>query len=752
MKTFVRLFIACAMMLSTAFAADLWLNFGRPFPVRSIMPYSEGVLVASETGMRYITRTKDSTQNIDAFFSTQSGLGTSSFYALSTCGNGIFAVSEYGLVARWDTDHENWIVYNRSYVSNGIRLIQDMVVGSKDYLVLAFEDRLAFFDTYNRRSVLTIDKIGKNSLLATPVQAMSIHDDTLYVSVGTTLYKRGMDWDNLKDDIFLVDPETWIVEKEGEIIQAIAWKGDSLKTFTTKGYWKWNDKGQLTSAVPDSAIILVDDEPVEEEHLYSEGKGLVSRIAVSNGDVFLAGEYFVSSYNRKTKEVRDYSLYPMFKLDGTNELTALPEGGVLAATPEGRFSYTENDYWHDPYPIDDIGNGRDALSNRMKVLSFLPPDRVFYHVWGRGFYLFSNYGRQLEKKVMSSDKTTFNKYAVTPDASVIVTGGTTVAPDSSGFLTTSATEGGFDLIYVSKDGEFSSVSHAGTFDFTGAMLAIKGDEASEWGVFVSGRVTGSSDADGALEYFRVTNPAKNGGRLEILEHKVAYSSFNDTPIDMAYDQKGKYLWLVTKSQLEYWDTVERDSLKVPNSVKGVVGSEYTSVEFDVLGNLWVGTMGRGVYRLTRKGLTQDTLVARQFSMKDGMLNDDVLDIAIDEVRGEAWFSHEKGATMYRRSDLRNADLSKKDSSNAKIKAYPNPFRLGLHKYVTIDNIGADAVVSIYNRAGHLIRSFSKKETSGGSAEWDGFSKNGNLAAPGVYWYVVKKPSGKSEKGKFILIH
>lgn len=740
------------MVLSSAFAADLWLNFGRPFPVRSILPYSEGVLVASATGLRYITRTKDSTQNIDAFFSTQSGLGTSSFYALSTCGNGIFAVSEFGLVARWDTDHENWIVYNRSYVSNGVRLVPDMVVGSKDYLVLAFEDRLAFFDTYNRRSVLTINKIGKNALLATPVQAMSIHGDTLYVSVGTTLYKRGMDWDNLKDDIFLVDPETWIVEKEGEIIESIAWKGDSLKTFTTKGYWHWNEKGQLTSVVPDSGIILVEDEPVEEELFYSEGKTSVSHVAISNGDVFLAGEYFVSSYNKKTKVVRDYSLYPLFKLDGTNELKALPEGGVMAASPEGRFSYTENDFWHDPYPIDDFGNGRDALSNRMKVLSFLPPDKVFYHVWGRGFFLFSNYGRKLEKAVMSGDKTNFNKFDVSADASVIVTAGTTVAPDSSGFLTTSATDGGFDLIYVSKDGEFSSVPHAGFYDFAGAMVSAMEDESSNWLVFVSGRSLGSADAEGALEFFRVTNPAKNGGRLAVLEHRVIYSPFKDTPVDMAYDKKGKYLWLVTKSQLEYWDTMDGDSLKTPNSVKGVVGSEYTSLEFDVLGNLWIGTMGRGVYRLSRKGLTQDTLVARQFSMKDGMLNDDVLDVAIDDVRGEAWFSHERGTTMYRRSDLRNAELSKTDAANAKIKAYPNPFRLGMHKYITIDNIGADAVVSIYNRAGHMIRSFDKKETSGGSAEWNGYSKRGNLAAPGVYWYVVKKPSGKSEKGKFILVH
>lgn len=739
------------MMLSSAFAADQWFNYGRPFPVRAIMPYSEGVLVASATGMRYIAK------DIDALFTSVSGLGTSSFYALATCEHGVFAVSEYGMVARWDMDYSNWIVYSKSFISNGVRLIEDMVVGNKDILVLAFEDRLAFFDAYNRRSVLTIDKIGDNSLNATPVQAMSIHDDTLYVAVGTTLYKRGMDWYHLKDDVRLVDPDSWLVEKEGERIQAIAWKGDSLKTFTTKGFWQWNEKEQLTSAVPDSGIIIIEDEPLNEDIFFNEGKTNVTRIAVSAGDVYLAGEYFVTAYDRKHKTLVDYSLFSAFKLDGAYELQALPQGGAMVASPEGRFSYTVNDFWLDPITaVPGSGNNRESVANRMKVLSFLPPDKVFYYIWGQGFYLFSDYGRKLEKSVTSGDKTSFGKYVINVEngdpVSMIVTVGTTVSPDSSGFLTTSSVaDSGFALVYMSKDGEISSANHAGKFNFSGPIVAAKIDGSSDWLVMVSGRETTMPEAAGGLEVFRVTNPSKNGGRLEIVEHKVLYSSFEDTPVDMAYDQKGGYLWMVTKNQLEYWDS-EKDTVNIPHTVKGVVSAEYTSIEFDVLGNMWVGTLGQGVYRLTRKGLTQDTLVARQYSMKDGMLNDEVLDIAIDAFRGEAYFAHEKGVSLYRRSDLRNAELSKTDAANAKIKAYPNPFRLGIHKYITIDNIGADAVVSIYNRAGHLIRSFDKKETSGGSAEWNGLSKNGNLAAPGVYWYVVKKPSGKSEKGKFILVH
>lgn len=741
------------MMVSSVFAADQWRNFGHPFPIRSIMPYANGALVATVSGLRYVTH------SMDILYSTVHGLGTSSFYALATCVNGYFAVSEYGLVARWDMLYEQWIVYNRSYVSNGVRLIPDMVVGNKDYLVLAFEDRLAFFDTYNRRSLLTIDKIGKNALLATPIQALSIHNDTLYVATGTTLYKRGMDWDHLKDDVRLVDPESWIVEKEDVIIQTIAWKGDSLKIFPTKGQWEWNDDGQLTSVVPDSGIIVIEDEPLNEDILYNEGKTSVFHVAVTNGDTaFLAAENFLTGYDRKKKEIIDYTTtYLPFLLDGTYEMHPLPQGGIIAASPKGYLAYTIDDNWSIPVSVQEsgIGNGQEAFNNRMKTLAFLPPDKVLYHIMGFGYYLYSEYGGKLEKVIRPQDKTIFNKYMVNSGngsmTPMIVTGGVTVSPDSSGFLTTSSTDGGFDLVYISKDGEVSSANHVGKFDFTGPIIASKVDESSDWLVMVSGRESSRAGADGALEYFRVTNPAKNGGRLDVVEHKTVYSDYAETPVDMVYDQKGRYVWLVTKSRLQYWD-MDKDSLSVPNSVKGAVSAEYTSVEFDVLGNLWVGTMGQGAYRLVRKGLTQDTLIARQFTMKDGLLNDDVLDLAIDPIRGEAWFSHETGATVYKRSDLRNAELSKKDSANAKIKAYPNPFRLGMHKYITIDNIGPKAVVSIYNRAGHLIRSFADQETSGGSAEWDGMSKNGNLAAPGVYWYVVKKPSGKSEKGKFILIH
>ena len=93
----------------------------------------------------------------------------------------------------------------------------------------------------------------------------------------------------------------------------------------------------------------------------------------------------------------------------------------------------------------------------------------------------------------------------------------------------------------------------------------------------------------------------------------------------------------------------------------------------------------------------------------------------------------------------------KDSAEYKVYACPNPFGPTIHPYVTIDNVGMDAVVSIFNRAGHLVRSFYGKEVAGGSVEWDGKNKSGNLVAPGVYWYVAKTGSSK-KKGKILIIY
>jgi hypothetical protein len=108
-------------------------------------------------------------------------------------------------------------------------------------------------------------------------------------------------------------------------------------------------------------------------------------------------------------------------------------------------------------------------------------------------------------------------------------------------------------------------------------------------------------------------------------------------------------------------------------------------------------------------------------------------------------------SYYQRNDLRDARKNMTDSAKVKVYGYPIPFRPKIHSCFTIDGVSEKSVVSIFNRGGALMKSFSKDEVLGGKAEWNGRDKKGNLVAPGVYYYVVRDGS-KVHKGKFIVVH
>lgn len=736
---------------ASVYAADEWHNYGNPYPIRSVLSFSNGVLLATEAGIRF--RSVD----FDTLYTSVNGLEASSYYALASSEAGVFAISEYGVIVHWNPDLRGWSILSRAYVSNGVRLVPDMVLNRKFILVLAFEDRIGFFDIVTRKSLLTITKIGKNSLSANMVQAMSIHNDTLYVATGSSVYSRYIDWDNVGSDLQLVNPDSWKLVMENENVQYMAWKGDSLKTFSTKGVRYWSEDGKFTSAALDSSVVMFDGKKLKDEVLYYDGKGRSRWIVQSQDKIYLVGEYFVYYYG--ANGVEDLMWYARFLAEGTYELRALPKGGVIVASTDGKFLYKNDKEWSIPSEVDAARQARNAnerLTNRMKVLSVLDPDYVFYHVWGYGFYLYSDYGRNLIAQMGPDDGYCFDNVITSDDGKgFTVTAGTTTAPDQSGFITATASAGkigGYDLVYVTKDGEVSCAKHVGSRPFPGTMTAALDEKTGNWLVMVSSRQAASIEGDnGALDVFEIIDPSKNGGRLELARSpKTITSEIKEPPVDLAYDAKKQYLWMVTKNQLEYWD-IEKDTIEQPHVIKGFANAEFSSIEFDVLGNIWVGTADQGVYRLTRKGLTQDTLSAIHFSAREGLFSNSVHDIAIDSVRGVAWFSHERGVTSYKRNDLRSPNSIMKDSAEYKVYAYPNPFRPTIHPYVTIDNVGMDAVVSIFNRAGHLVRSFYGKEVAGGCVEWDGKNKSGNLVAPGVYWYVAKTGSSK-KKGKILIIY
>lgn len=83
-------------------------------------------------------------------------------------------------------------------------------------------------------------------------------------------------------------------------------------------------------------------------------------------------------------------------------------------------------------------------------------------------------------------------------------------------------------------------------------------------------------------------------------------------------------------------------------------------------------------------------------------------------------------------------------------AYPNPFKLGQNASIAVDvKSGETGVVSIYNLAGQLIRTYNVQPGSH-VLNWNGRDAKGNACASGIYLYRLSTPSF-SGSGKMVIV-
>ena len=697
----------------SAYAADVWQNFSVPYPIWDAAPADKGgVWLATDGGIRY----KDDAS--DFVFTPANGLEASNFYGIVNTPMGVYAVSEYGLIARMNDDYTWWKVKNRSFVSGNVRVVPGMVEYAEGFLVIAFENKIAFVNLETGQSLLSIDRIGNVVLSLYHPEKIEIRGDSLYVSTILGTLVRRMNWKHLEDDVRLVDPE------------------------------KWKKAKNVCLHCRDSLHVVVNGKTLDNPLLYSDGKSRVLWQFDEDGKTYLVGRELVARY--ENKKLTDLTEYAPFKLNGAYVIQAIPEGGVIAASVDGYMAVNTGTFWYDPtivylgYPA-----GAETYNYRLKNLSVLPRGYVLSHIWGTGAHLYWSMGQQPYYDMLPGADNCLEQ--VEDKYTVFI--GTTVAPDGSGFLT--ATSGSalaqknYGVDFITPDANVSCASGIGSTSNAGPIAARIDPATQDWIVYVSTREeTFSAFASGGLDIIRFPSPSKNGGRLLSPQVKSLRGFGGKTPIDMVVDEENEVLWLITTSEISYME-FDKDTIRHPVSINGLLGAEYTSLDVDPHGNLWVGTASQGIYRLERRNGSFDTLSTTHFTMKDGLLNDIVLDLSIDKKNGVIWMAHENGVSSYHRNDLRYSKTYMTDSTDAEIKVYPIPYNPHLQPFLTIDHISEDSRVDIYNRGGSLIRSFAGEEVAGGRLEWDGKGKNGRFATPGVYYYVVRS-SSKIKKGKFII--
>ena len=689
----------------SALAYDEWQGFAEPFPIRDAVIVDGALMLATDGGMRY------KGPQGDVLFTSEKGLETSVFYGVEKVAGGVYAISEYGLVARFTG--QKWEVVNRSFLSRKVRVVPGMVASAENILVIPFENVLSLFDVATNMSVISLERVGDVSLSTHSPERVEIRGDSLFVATANGSFVRVMDWKNLSSDRRLSDPDTW-------------------------------KRVETCVACRDSLDITVGGKSMKKEPpLFVYG---VSRMQWVLEDKDIA--YFVNAneiYMYRDGKLEDITKYASYQLGSVYELRAIPGGGVVAASPMGKVSVGDGENWLEPMTLYYYGNELESYSYRMKVLSISKDNVLMYHVWGMGLFIYNDLGANPRYFLTPSEESCMDQFF----DNYPVTVGTAAAPDGSGFFAGMAVERGrYGLLYITKDGDVSCASGIGGSTRAGPMVVR--EDGSDWVIYVSTRESFDPFAMGALDIIRVRNPSANSGKLAGAERKTITGLDNRTPVDLALNEKDNVLWMITTSGIGYME-LDKDTIRRPSSMNGLVGAELTSLDVDPQGNLWVGSANQGAYRLEVNGDRFDTLTVTHYTSKNGLLTDNVSDVAVDKVLGMVWFAHDNGVSRYMRNDLRDASKFMTDSATSKVKAYPVPFRPLVYPFLTIDNISEDARVDIYNRGGSLIRSFSGVDVHGGKVEWNGSSKNGSLVAPGVYYYVVRS-SKKTEKGKILVIH
>lgn len=725
-----RLFFAILFFaLSASFGADKWQVYSNPLPIYNAIPFgSDGVMLATDGGVRYRTL-KD-----DFVFHADNGLESSCIYAMLRSEMGYFSVSQEGIISIFDEGR--WRVISRSFVSNKSNVVPGAAVIAGPIMVIGFGDRLAFYDAPAARSILTINRIRNNFLAVNHVRKVSVDGDSLYVQLDKGVFVRKMEWKNLNSDVTLVDPESWTEVPEDVMV---------------KGLEPW-----------DSTQVVVDGKVLRDSALYEHierrreqmpydiliyDKSRIHQVVPVETGHFLVGPEALFFYDGS--KVVDLLYNGDFPSTNIYEVKAFPGpgGGVFAASSDGEFTLMEgNQGWRLPVVVPD-GSYETSFASRLKVLSYLPSGHLLFHVWGMNYFGYSDWGGRLifVHSGGSPQSSCLEGYAKN---NYVISVATTPAPDNSGFIVAMGSNEGYSLAYMSKDGEILCADHVGN-TFMGAPFYSTIDENGHWVVYLSARSGGSLSDDGGLDILTIPSPKSVGGEF-IVTGKKLVRGLIQTPIDMVYEPIQKRLWMVSLSSMAYYDET-RDTLLQPASISGLQGVEFTSIDKDPHGNLWVGTAENGAFRVSMKGKSPDTLVAVNYSARNGMLSNRVNDLAVDAMGGKIWFAHDKGVSSLERGELRDASSFMTDSATALLRVYPVPFRPKVHSAFIIENIAESSVVSIYNRGGSLIRAFSGKEIIGGRLEWDGHGKDGALVVPGVYYYVIRT-SSKTKKGKFIISH
>jgi len=166
----------------------------------------------------------------------------------------------------------------------------------------------------------------------------------------------------------------------------------------------------------------------------------------------------------------------------------------------------------------------------------------------------------------------------------------------------------------------------------------------------------------------------------------------------------------------------------------------TAIVVDGSNRKWLGTAGSGVYLMSADGTNEINHFTEENSP---LLDNKILDIAIDQTTGEVYFATNKGIVSYKGTATAGG---KKCSNN--VYAYPNPIKENYSGPIAINGLINNSEIKITDISGSLVfKGFSE----GGQAIWDGNNPQGEKVHTGVYLIFSADKEGKSSCVSKVLV-
>lgn len=158
-----------------------------------------------------------------------------------------------------------------------------------------------------------------------------------------------------------------------------------------------------------------------------------------------------------------------------------------------------------------------------------------------------------------------------------------------------------------------------------------------------------------------------------------------------------------------------------------------SVAIDGANRKWLGTESDGAYLIGADNMTQ----IHHFKAENSQLIDNtILNIAIDNRTGEVFFATEKGLCSYAGDATTASNGSERD-----VYAYPNPVPPDYSGLIHITGLTYNAHIKITTSNGVLVK---EGRSNGGLFTWDGTDMSGKRVASGVY--MVLEATAEGSKG------